>query len=288
MNTNTDLLGRLLRLFPVKFIKTHFNVTDVVQDDIIASIIQHNTQTVIKNFALNYINNTKQHIYLFSLNKNFNRNKFDATSFPLSIVKEVASGTSYEFRCLPIVDFNAVILNPFEEPVVKYYQPTVISITGKQMIIQCTILEKNLLYLFGKNRKVVDLTKANDEEKMIYEVVSYFEQEYGVIVTDINKGVKKLWDTDIIDSKFAKWKKTRSSATEAMDEGYTLKTQYPELYTNLISSPLNKTIFKYLHSDDKFCPHFTADATKGQLSVPLYPDTEHQIKNIINEILANN
>lgn len=288
MNTNGDLLNRLLRLFPVRFIKAYFNAEGSIQDEIIPNIIQHNTQVVIRNFSVNNFNNTKQHVYFFSIDRNFNRNNFDPDDFPLEILDETVSQNSYQFKCLPVVDFNTVVTNPFEEATIRYFQPTIITIRRRQVIIQCTILEKNLNYLFGADRKVVDVTKTNDEEHNINSIKDYFSQDYGVIPTDLNNGIKHLWDTDVIDSKYAKWKKARSSATEAMDEGYTLKTQYPDVYENLMNSPLNKTIFKYLRNDDLFCSHFTADATKGQLSIPLFPDTEHQINNIINEILSNN
>jgi hypothetical protein len=288
MNDDANLLTRLLKLFPVKFIKQHFNIDDNYQPEIIRSIIQNNTPQVIKRFSLNSINNTKQHIYLFTLSSRFNRNTFNSEIFPLDIIHEVASANNYEFQCLPIVNYEVVVLNPFDEITIQYYQPTVINFNNKQLIVKCTILEKSLSYLFNTNRKIVDVNKNNDEDINIGGLLHYLADSYNPISTDINAGLKHLWDTNIVDSKNAKWKKARSFATEAMDEGYTLKTQYPEVYQTLINAPLNKTIFKYLKDDNLFCNHFTADAGKGQLSVPLFPDNEQQINNILHEILSHN
>lgn len=287
MNTETDLLTRLLRLFPVQFIKQTFNVTGSNQSEIIESIIQQNTPAGIRNFAMRNFNSTKQHIYIFSLNKAFNRNSFDTANFPISIHEETVNNGLYEFRCLPIINFNTIVI-PFEEAVIEYVQPMIFKFDGKKLIIQCTILEKNLNFIFGDGRRIVDVKKSPDEAEIIASVIDFLTNNYEVNILDLNRGVKYLWDNDFIDSKYAKWKKDCSAATETMDEGYTLKTQYPDVYNNLMSSPLNKTIFKYLREDRLFCNHFTVDATKGQLSVPLFPDTDDQIKNIINEILTNN
>jgi hypothetical protein len=288
MNDGANLLSRLLKLFPVKFIKQHFNIDANYQPEIINNIIQSNTPLAIKRFSLNSINSTKQHIYLFTLSSRFNRNTFNPEILSLNIINEIASANNYEFQCLPTVNYEVIVLNPFEELTIQYYQPTVIIFNNRQLIVKCTILEKSLSYLFNTNRKIVDVNKNNDEDINIGELLHCLEDSYSPVPTDINAGLKYLWDADMVDSKNAKWKKARSFATEAMDEGYTLKMQYPDVYEALINAPLNKTIFKYLKDDKLFCNHFTADAIKGQLSVPLFPDNEQQINNILHEVLSHN
>ncbi len=73
-----------------------------------------------------------------------------------------------------------------------------------------------------------------------------------------------------------------------MDENFTFREQYPADYEILIKSPLNKTIFKYKKDDGVFVDHFTADATKGMLSIVVFPETPKQITNVIDKILSGN
>jgi len=140
---------------------------------------------------------------------------------------------------------------------------------------------------FADNRAVVKVDKVNDESIVIETINQHFN---GLMpsVCDLNRGIKHLWDDDIVDSKYAKWKKNRSTTTETMDENYTLKNQYPVIYQDLINSPLRKMIFKYLPDDEQLPDHFTIDPGNGQISIPLYPNNENQNKNVVTEIISNN
>lgn len=288
MNTLNQLLTRLLRLYPVRLIKEFFHIEGMAQDEAIQQIIQGNTEDGVKNFSLNNIDSSKQHVYLYSLDGDFNRNNFVVDDFPLPIIREDVHDGKYTFLCLPLVNFNAVVTNPFEEIEVNFFQPIKVTVKGRSLIIHATILEKNLNYQFDNNRRVLDVVKSNDENESIENIVGFFRENYTVEICDFNRGIKHLWETDVIDSKYVKWKKPRSVTTESMDEEFTVKTQYPDVYASLIISPLNKTIFKYLLDNDDFCSHFTADPTKGLLSFSLYPENLNQIQNVITEILSNN
>ena len=138
-----------------------------------------------------------------------------------------------------------------------------------------------------QDRKVIDIVKSTTTDYTDV-IVKHLSSEYVISTYDINKGIKHLWEKDKIDSRYAKWKKDKSTTTETMDEDYTLKKHYHAIYLDLIKSPLNKMVFKYLLGDGVFCDHFSADPSSGQISIPLYPGNANQITNVINEILANN
>ncbi len=82
--------------------------------------------------------------------------------------------------------------------------------------------------------------------------------------------------------------KNRSTTTETMDESYTLKSQYPEVFQTIINAPLNKTIFKYLNDDELLPEHFTIDPSVGLISLPTFPKQLNQHQNVVREILSNN
>jgi hypothetical protein len=288
MNDQTRLLHRLLRLYPIKVVKEFFNITGNSQTAVIEDVINSNTPRSIKIFALEHFNHTKQHIYIYALDSGYSVRRFNQDELPFDIIHETHLNSIRSFYSLPKVKFSVVLSNPVTEEEIHFYQPTCISFSGSYLIIQVTIMEKKIDTYFDPGRKLYEVNKLVDENDNIKEILEYLSNSYMVEVADLNRGIKLLWENDLIDSKHVKYKKSRSTATEAMDENYTLKTQYPEVYNDLVNSPLNRTVFKYLIDDELMCDHFSIDPINGQLSIPLYPGNNNQIWNVINEILANN
>jgi hypothetical protein len=289
MNDTRNLLRRLLKLYPVKVVKHHFDPENSGQADMIAEIVANNTEATIKAFAYSNHNYTKQHIFLYRLNQQFNINTFNRRDFPFEIVNETITDGGYRFKLLPLVDFNVVIKAvDYEDATIKFIQPVTVYVKNHDLIIQTTIMEKNISSYFPANQRVIDVKKENSEDFIIGQLLNYWNNQNIVNQNDINRGVKHLWENNLIDSKFAKWKKDRSTTTESMDEEYTLKDQYPDVYQNLMRSPLNKTVFKYKGDDDDFPKHFTADPSDGTLNFATYPETQNQIENVISKILSNN
>jgi hypothetical protein len=286
MNSDRSLLIRLIKLFPVKTLKEEFNSTNV-SDALYHDIVDNTNANILKEFSYRNINFTKQHIYIYELNSNFNPRDFNPINFPFPIIRQDIQVNVLKIVISPIVDFNVILSKPYEENTIKFHQPFIITLNGRHLIIQATILEKNIGTYFDENRKVLDIEKINDENETIKRITDYFVR-YNPVKCDLDRGIKHLWELDSIDSKFAKWKKNRSTTTEAMDENYTLKRQYPDVYQSLIRSPLSKTIFKYLIGDERLPDHFTVDPTNGELSVPLYPRNLNQIQNVVDELLSNN
>lgn len=286
MNTIQNLLKRLLRMYPVKIVKEHFNQTGN-SEEILNFLVNNRPANTIKDFAYTNVENTKQHICIYRLNNNFNVGGFIASQFPYQIVNQTVISNGISLVISPNVSFNAVLGNPFQEVILDFYQPFIITIFNRTLIFQMTILEKDIGSYIDPGRVVYNVEKINNEEIIIADILPFFAH-YQPIRADLNRGVKFLWANDRIDSRYAKWKKNRSTATETMDENYTLKEQYPDIYVGLINDPLKRMIFRYLPNDELFPDHFTCDPSRGEISVPLYPKTPNQIQNVIHEILSNN
>jgi hypothetical protein len=298
MNSASELLERLLKLYPVKTLKEHFlNLDGTKQSEIIPEIVEKHPASVIEQFAFDNIGHTKQHVYIFRLNKKFDRASFKKTDFPIAIKSEGKFDsdtfyknkfTNYVFLCFPIIEYDVSLLNPLKQERVNFIQPTRVVVSGQNVVVQTTIMEKKLDSYFPEDRKVIDVIKLNGEDKFISQIFKFFEKDYYIQICDLNKGVKNLWENDVVDSRYAKFKKPKSTTTETMDEEYTLKAQYPEVYKQIMAGPMNKTVFRYLRGDDKFSRIFMVDPTQGELSMAIYPENPDQIWNVINEILAGN
>lgn len=281
MNTKRKLLNRLIGLYPVKIVKGHFNMDA-------ENAVTKFSEEAITGFCYSNLDNTKQHIYIYHFDKNFTRASLNIENFPLEIVTEKRDAGCHTFICKQLVTFNVKVSSPYEETTIKFYQPIMINIlNNRHLVIQATILEKNIASYF-EGRKVFESSREVSEETLIGNIRSYFERYYRVSYCDINKGIKAIWEEDLIDSRLVKFKKNRSTSTESMDGDYTVKEQYPEVYQQLINAPLGKTVFRYKKEDGLLIEHFTTEPSLGRLSIPLYPKNPNQIRNVVDKILANN
>ncbi|HSZ72886.1 MAG TPA: hypothetical protein VK750_09425 [Cytophagaceae bacterium] len=289
MNGVSNLHTRLLKLYPVKTLKDHFDLPGKSSEVIEGILNQFKAKDIHEFSALN-IDYTRQHVYIFNIEKSFKASSFNTTNFPLRVIQQTNTTSDYSIVCLPEIEFKISVIRPFEERILKFYQPLKISVINSHLIVQITTLEKNLSDHCEVGKKVVETTRVNDENYLLDSIKSVFiNQGYNITKCDLHKGIKKLWDDNIIDSKYLKTKNSKSTNTVAMDENYTVREVYPQEYNQIKNNPILKTLFRYKGKNvDYFCDSFSIDPSQGHLSVTSFPESVHQIKNIINEILKNN
>ena len=278
-------------LFPVKVVREQFpNLDATNQGRMVAEVGAKFSENAIRDFAIDKVGLTKQHTYIFKLGRTFDRNSFVKENLPFTVLSDSRQDVSYAFAGLATLTYNILMTNPTEEAVILCYQPVRVVVRQRILVIQTTIMERkpSSYMAVDKDRRVFETSKTNEEEELIPSILAAFKIQCTVESCDINRGVKALWETDVIDCTSISYKKDKSTATEAMDEQYTLKSHLPEIYRDATSRPLRQTIFKPLRNDEKFSRHFRVDPTKGELSMRIYPEHPDQTWNVINEILANN
>ncbi|WP_077417835.1 hypothetical protein [Chryseobacterium sp. JV274] len=284
MNSEAQVLYRLLKLFPVKLVKEHFQINKS-GEALYSDVLSGNIASVIYDFAYSNLDRTKQHIYIFDIDNRDGNILLEG--FPFQIVNNRDVNGSKQLIISPLINYNTVLGSPFEQVVINFHQPIKLEITDKHLIFFVTIVEKNIKNYVDEGRKVYNVEKTNDEFEVMKAITDFWAAKRPRLC-DLNKGLKKMWDDDIIDCKYAQWKKSKSTTTETMDENYTLKSQYLEVYEGIVTAPLKKTIFKYLPDDGNMPEHFTADPGIGQISIPLYPKSLNQNQNVVKKILSNN
>lgn len=287
MNTVNDLNTRLLNLFSVKSLKDAFDVDGaLLKSEMLEDVTARFNSQTIRTTCIENINFCKQHIYIYDLLSPFNRALFDIRQFPLENATHFFDGANLKIKCLPTIEYRAILKDPYQTVNLRFLQPITITVTRNKVIVQTVIIEKNISSYVG-GRKVLDVQKSNNTDFTDL-ILQFFSRNYAIRPSNINRGIKRMWADDKIDSRYVKFKKNRSTATETMDEEYTVKSQYPDVYNQLINAPLNKTLFKYLLHDEEMISHFTADPSNGELSITIFSDNENQIRNVIDEILRNN
>ena len=289
MNSKSEMLKRLLKLFPVKALKDNFPTDLKTQDEIISEIAIPQNSAPIFNFVGENFSLTKQHIHIYNHNMGDNYKNIDATFLPHKPYKNAKSKTEISFFYFYDLPFSVYITDPFEKTEIKFYWPFKVTLDKKHLYIQFVILEKNINSYFPDDRKVVFSEKSIEEEKIVEGIVNHLNVKNRITICDLNKGIKKMWDQDLVDSKYVKYKKSKSTTTEAMDETYTVKKQYPLIYKELINAPLNKTIFQFIDdANDEYCEHFSIDPSEGKISIPTFPKNVIHIDNVVRKIIQLN
>lgn len=286
MNTNRDLLKRLLRLFPVKVVKDKFNLTGVSADIIEQITGRQEADQTVRDFAADNYTYTKQHIYLYQSDRQFLNGSM--TNFPLDVVKQANANGVRTYFCFATIEYSVILSNPLQNAQLRFFQPVMIRFIGDVIVIHFTKLEKNVATFFPADRNAIRTGQVSHEADTLEEIVTFLSNSYTLAPLDINRGIKHLWHNDWIDCRKVQWRRNNSIATEAMDEQYLYKQESPNEYADTITRPLVKTSFKYLEGDDYFCEDFDADPGNGHINIPKFPKDENQVLNVVREILTNN
>lgn len=287
MNSNSDLAFRLLKLIPVAELKKF--VTDSKnknQDVLIEEVIKNLSFDNIKEKVISKHSFTKQHIFCFKKLKNISSKSFHQL-LP-NYLKSEGDNHYYffehKYELICIKTSGTGITGRTEILKLNFLQPIRINVSNNSLIVHLTTLERSAgSYLDGY--EILKQTRLLDDEDVIDQLL--MNCPVNLEVLDLNKGIKYLWDNDEIDSPYATFKKESSTSREVMDEDLTLKETYPELYKEMIKSPLRKIVFRINIDLVKLCD-FTSNATEGTLAISKYPSNENQVNNVVSEILTNN
>jgi len=285
MSQNRDLYKRLLNLFPAALLRNHFNAHGKMTD-ILEAITGNNTQASIRDFVHAHHNATRQTIYIFELSRRMQASHL--TDFPFTVVKQQGTGNVFSGLSLIDVDYEVYLGNPPDTAERTFYQPMYFANSANHFIVQMTKLDISIkaLYSDDRNPKLSKIT--NGETDTIKTLSEYLSEEFGGLAMDLNRGIKYLWEKDWIDCTKIQFRLDSATTITTMNESLTFKEQYPEEYEKIMEMPIEKSTWKYLKGDDYFCRGFMADPSKGMLSFSSFPETENQIKNVIEKVLQHN
>lgn len=288
MSIKAHLLTKLLRLYPNQLTRESFEIESRLQTDVIQEVVKEFTEDSLIQYSAENFFRTKQHIYIFKLDKNYSVRHFTSKNFPFNIHAEntIDGVKCFFFYCE--VTYKLTISNPIEEIEITFLQPACLSFYKDYACIHFTMLEKDMTAYIEKGRKIYEEDKINSEDALLMQIYAFVSDYFDMERADITKGIKFLLDKGILDLKYVKFRKSKSTSTETMDEEFTVKAQYPDVFDKVMEGPLNNTVLKYMVKDDKLCKHFRSDPTVGLVVIPIFTDNDEQIINVLAKILSNN
>lgn len=290
MNNLADLKKRLLRLYPVAALKSHFQPTNKLHADIIDELAAR-SEAEINQFAFANFDLTRQHISVYSHAKSLTSiSNIDFLDQAFLISRHALPGKfvcSYLYKHVYDV-FGTKPNGDFEKLTIHFKQPIQLIFEPGTLKICFTILERNpSMYLpgyevFKYKKKVEDIELLT---AMHFAFLAAANQSLTPI--NVNKGVKALWENDTIDARSVRFKGSHSTVSEVMDEEFTFKKKYPQKYDEVINSPLRKHVFRFLVDTEKY-GDFECDPSEGVFSFNKYPKEATTVNDVVSKILAGN
>jgi len=284
LNSENDITKRMLEAFSVNSLRSIFTIDTSIrsQNDVISEVLKRNTISSINNILFTNFNLLKQHVYFFETKGVFPNNYLEEHPDIFNITKKSSGHKIYYFLFKENYNFFNVASNKIQ--VLTFARPVKLEIKKLVATVSVNILERNVGSIL--NTKILNLQRTLSDKNILDSITTH-DHKITYFKHDLQKGIKYLWENDVIDALKVKFKKSKSTSSEVMDEEHLLKVQYPDTYNEIISSPLDTTIFKYIEDSD-LVRYFTANPREGYISFSTYPTSTDGIDKIVQMIFQNN
>jgi hypothetical protein len=286
--TATQARERLLNLYPAHAIRSAWTLGNVTKERAVEELAKTQSTADVSNFAFENISLTKQHVYLLEPSPAFSMSALPTVTIDDGPTLQHGERSEARFFYLPDLRFEVVFLDSLDRQYIDFKWPILIDIRRDLLQVKFTTIERDLRTLFHGERVTVS-RRSVDEKSILKSIEDQFRaSSHRLRALDINKGIKALWAQDYIDSQEARWKKSRSTANEVMDERFFLKRDLPEMYDAVRRAPILKAQFEFMKDREQFVPHFVVEANDGVLRFPLYGNRQESSLNVIAKILELN
>jgi hypothetical protein len=282
---------RLLNLFPAQAIRSNWSLGNTTKEKAVEQLVKSASTQEANAFAFENFPLTKQHVHLFlpsaTLDPSADQNLMTGET---AVARANADDETAYFYLLD-VKFEVVFLDTLVREYIDFKWPIVVIVRPKLLQVKFTVLEKDVRsYFESADSGRVVIGRRSADEKAILKIVQDELARLGTKVEplDINKGVKAMWATDIIDSQDTRFKKSKSVSSEIMDEKFYIKRDAPDVYAVARKSPILKAQFEFMKDQERFVPHFVVEANNGILRFPTYGIRRESTLNVITKILELN
>ena len=282
-----EKLSRLLHLYPVEVLRIAWDLKGV-KAEIVTQVAKDASRDEIEGFCRVHQGRTKQRVILLdNLAENFKAFGDPLLGPKMPVFIKRTSQRLEEFYLLD-VSYTAIVGPPYTEQRVDFLWPVSVTVDAATVQLTFTMMEKNIGTYLGAQVNAYGVKKDLDEDGVIALLAGALDDPSMVKRADINKGVKELWEAGTIDAAHSRWKASKATLTETMDEKCFLKKDDHNAYQRAMKAPLLKTVLHTMDLEKKFPPVFTVVPCDGELAVTRYPDTPEEVANVVGAILSLN
>jgi hypothetical protein len=272
----------LLEFFPVNSLRKKWPKKKGKKPDMIDEIVKTEPLSDIQRFAWDESGLLRQHVRLVRPSNPPSRIPSSVLSLAQPIFTR-GNPINEWFYLIPL-EIKFVYGSPPTEAKINLYWPVRVRRVSGVFVVHLTTVEKDLSAHVPSGEPVFGVRRSIDPT----EVLDDMSNTLGTLVdVDIHKGVKHLWNADIIDACRAGWEEAVASSTKNMHVKNLLKRDDPAAFAVAINAPLMKSVFERLAIAD--LPEIlTIDCQSGEIAITRYSNTETAVDNVVHEILRNN
>lgn len=283
-----EVRERLLEIFPAQTLQAFPQVDDkMTKAEAIAAVVAAASPADLRDFMLANFGRLHQNIYLFERGQNAGNPTPDVPFGVAPFAADTRGSEEHHFFLLPL-SYDLILDGPdgLVRESLPFAWPAKLVVASEHVRVHLAMMAKSPQAHVGSERTVVKAT-PNPTEK---DLLSGFPASLGLVgcgSLDVNKGIKALWDDDEFDAPVFRYKRSRSTAKEVMDESYLVKRDDPTRYAELIVEPLYQTTFQFM-GDAPCIEYFVIDPTNGSVAFRRFSDTEGCVDGVLGKILAAN
>jgi hypothetical protein len=270
-------LKRLLGSFPVTSLKAGWPSIKGTKEEICFAAAEERDLPRIVAFMKTNFARCRQHVFVLTPPPDLSVNPESAVPDAELVDVDGAGGKILVTRAV----FSIFLKDPSEEAVVEFLWPMRVTELYGYLVFSLMVLERNPCIYF--DRDCFKLSRSIDERGVISNLESL-----GFVRADLHKGIKTLWDENFMDSFRTKFKKPKSTATEAMDEELGIKEHNPTLYEELQTSTLFRTVFQVGTNSECCVEEFQVDPSGGYIAFPRYTEGSGDADHVVHAIVAKN
>lgn len=279
MNSTSELYKRMLESFPVSLLKFHFQC-DGTKNDVIEYIVKTIPLNKIDEFVCSGFGHLHQRIFIREV-KNRSLLKQPVIMSDQLLDRDTQnSGVTWFY--LHKAFFHYYDTKSDTKEVLEFLVPVKIRHKGIKLIVSINTFARDIKTYF--DYPVFPLPSYKIEDVVFNDIRSNCSQV--ILKLDLNKGIKYLWENDVIDGLDVKHRQSKSIRSDRMDENYTYKISYPNDWKDLMQTPIQKTKFKLIKNSG--LRYFECNPSTGFIGLTIHPDNDTELNDLLDLILKHN
>lgn len=281
-NSTHYLNYRLLELLPVAVVKDMAGKKLSGQESIKRILAKRSSDEIQTNF-IKFFDVCKQHVHVFSLDGDVpTLSSVSISEVRPSILEKDNADLKVKYS---FYKTTQKFVGPEREGVLvlDFIWPVKIVVSKEYIKVHVVLLEHGTESV-GISRSDRRIPVHTEDQLLNY--ICLKEKLSGKVL-NIDRGVKHMWKSDIIDSSRVQVKDSKSTKIESMDHGLLFKAEYPKAYVEYVQKPLLKTVFHVVKDHQLYGKKFVVDPSFGRVGFISYSSAKY-IDNVISYILKNN
>jgi hypothetical protein len=285
-SSSIEEIARLLDLFPVSSVREYWPKLSGHKGDLIRLVAENQPHEDIIEFVQEHIAYCKQHIYFYAHEGGFA--KSPNLNLPGTVLASSWKEQPWQKHLfLTRYHYTVVLRENVTVIEIPFIWPFTIEYTAEYLIVRFVIMEKSVSsYLDGKS--FFKAEKSIEEDGILNAIIGVSEGDEVPKMLDFNKGIKHLWETDVVDAKRVRFLTGISSSLEVMNKGKLVKKHFRKQYNEAMKCPLLKSHFITNKADGIVDLDFTADPNNGFVGFGKFLDGKGDAEYVVREILRHN